>query len=333
VATAKAGTKHKSFERRSPAFLRDFFFIGTNFVKQTQENVFVMKKILFLIPVLIIGSFVSGQTDSLRIDSVERHVEIVPPPVVSTNKVYQMKPAVDLPLTVVGTGWSLYAFTKIYNKDTSTTLQILALDKNDISPFNRRAVENYSATAQHAGDIMFYGAMPLPVLLLLDKKIRRDGVKYAWLYLESMSVTGLLYTSAVYFHDKYRPYAYNPEVSMSKKKGGGAKNSFYAGHVALVGTSTFFVAKTYTDYHPGFKPKWLLFGLAGAATAATGYCRFEAGQHFPTDILIGAIVGPLSGLLVPHLHKVKDKEPRLSMIPYYGKEKGIVMTWKLSHGK
>jgi membrane-associated phospholipid phosphatase len=295
-----------------------------------------MKKFLFLSPLFFFSQFILAQNDTIRIDSVERRVEIVPPPPPSTaqvHKVYQMKPVVDIPLTAIGTGWSLYAFTKIYNKDTSTTAQILALDRNDITPFNRSAIDHYSEKAQNMGDMFFYGSMPLPLILLLDKKIRHDGGKYLWLYLESMSVTGILYTGAVYFHDKYRPYAYNPEVSMGKKKGGGGKNSFYAGHVALVGTSTFFMAKTYTDYHPNFKPKWLLFGLAGAATAATGYWRYRAGQHFPTDIIIGAALGPLSGILVPHFHKVKDAEPRLSLVPYYGKEKGIVATWKLSRNK
>ena len=292
-----------------------------------------MKKFLFLSLILIDGSLVFGQDDSLRLDSTEQRVEIVEPPTVPKSKVYQFKPAVDIPLTAIGTGWSLYAFTVIYNKDTSTTQQILALDRNDITPFNRSAIDHYSEEAQKAGDLLFYGSMPLPLILLIDKKIRHDAARFSLLYLESMAVTGLLYTSAVYFHDKYRPYAYNPEVSMGKRKGGGAKNSFFAGHVALVGTSTFFMAKTYTDYHPGFKPKWLLFSIAGAATAATGYFRYKAGQHFPTDILIGAAVGPLSGWLVPHFHKVKDHEPRLSLIPYYGKEKGIVMTWKLSGSK
>jgi membrane-associated phospholipid phosphatase len=287
-----------------------------------------MKNFILLSLFLFFSSIVFGQADTIRIDSIEQRVEIVPLPVIPKNQVYRLKPSVDIPLTAIGTGWSLYAFTKIYSKDTSTTAQILELDKNDITPFNRGAIDHFSEEAQNAGDLFFYGSMPLPLILLFDKKIRKDAGKVGFLFLESMSVTGLLYTGAVYFHDKYRPYAYNPKVDMGKRKGGGAKNSFFAGHVALVGTSTFFMAKTYSDYHPEFRAKWLLYTIAGAATATTGYLRYRAGQHFPTDILIGTAVGPLSGLLVPHFHKVKDKEPRLSVIPFYGKEKGIAMTWK-----
>ena len=57
-----------------------------------------------------------------------------------------------------------------------------------------------------------------------------------------MAVAGLLYTGSVYANDRYRPYAYNSTVDMSERTRGGAKNSFFAGHVPLAGTSTFFMA-------------------------------------------------------------------------------------------
>ena len=145
---------------------------------------------------------------------------------------------------------------------------------------------------------------------MLDKKVRKDGFKVALLYLESMSVTGLFYSGSVYLNDRYRPYAYNPDVPMGKRTRGGAKNSFFAGHVALVGTSTFFIAKILNDYHPDSKLKWLPFALAGAATGTTALMRYRGGQHFVSDILIGTVVGTLSGILVPHAHKNKDINDR-----------------------
>jgi hypothetical protein len=289
-----------------------------------------MKKGLFSSLVLLSAIFSYAQNDSLRIDSIEKNVEIVPKPVASNNgEVYKLRPAIDIPLTAVGTGWSLYAFTKIYSKDTSTTAQILALNKNDIASINRHGVKYYSEKAFDHSNLFFYGSMPLPLLLLVDKEIRKDAGKVGLLFLESMSVTGLLYTGSVYFHDKYRPYAYNPDVPIGRRKGGGAKNSFFAGHVALVGTSTFFMAKVYSDYHPESKVRWLLYTAASGATAATAYLRYKAGQHFLTDIIIGTAIGPLSGILVPHFHKVRNgKESSLSIVPYYGTEKGLAVVLK-----
>jgi len=37
--------------------------------------------------------------------------------------------------------------------------------------------------------------------------------------------------------------------------------------------------------------------------STVGYLRYEAGVHFPTDILIGAIVGSAIGYAIPYLHR------------------------------
>jgi len=232
------------------------------------------------------------------------------------QQVYKIRAGIDVPLTLIGAGWSGYNFTHIYSKDPSTPEQIENLDRNDVSAFNRSAIDHYNQNAQHIGDIFFYGSMPLPLLLLADNKIRHDAGKVGFLWMETMSVTGLLYTNAVYWHDKYRPYAYNPDVPMDHRMRGGAKNSFYAGHVALVASSTFFMAKVYSDYHPHSGFNWLLFTIAAGATGTVAYCRYDAGQHFPTDILIGLAQGTLTGILVPHFHKNKPiKEKGLTVLP------------------
>ena len=142
------------------------------------------------------------------------------------GEVYIIKKGVDIPLTVAGVAWSLYGFTKIYNKDTSTTAQILALNKNNVSRFNRSAIDYYSQKAFNMSNVLFYGAMPLPLVLMVDQKIRQDAFKVLFLYIEAMGVTGIFYTSAAYIHDKYRPYAYNPQAPLDRRKRGGAKNSF-----------------------------------------------------------------------------------------------------------
>lgn len=248
-----------------------------------------------------------------------------------SDEVYRLKPASDIPITAIGTGWSLYAFSKIYSKDKSSVDKILSLDKSNIPSFDRHGAGVYHPKADNVGDMLFYSSMPLPIILMLDKEIRHDGLKIALLYLESMSVTGLLYTGSVYLNDRYRPYAYNPDVPMDKRTRGGAKNSFFAGHVALVGTSTFFIAKVLNDYHPDSKVKWLPFTLAGIATGTTAVMRYQGGQHFLSDIVIGTVVGVLSGVLVPHVHKNRSlADRRLSWhTSWMGDRAQIAFTYRL----
>lgn len=223
---------------------------------------------------------------------------------------YRINPAVDIPITAVGAGWSAFAFTKIYSKDPSTQEQILALNKDDLNSLDRWAAGKHNEDADKVSNYIFYGSIPVPFLLLIDKEIRKDAPKVGFLYLEAMAVTGLLYTGCDYFIDRYRPEAYATDLPLDKRQNGNAKNSFFAGHVALVATTTFFTAQVYSDYHPHSKLRWYLYGGAIAATGTTIYLRHIAGKHFPTDLVVGTAVGTLSGLLVPRLHRNRQYKER-----------------------
>lgn len=270
-----------------------------------------------------------GQSDTLITQMNPPDITVATSHPDKPTPVYKLKPAVDIPVTAVTTGWSLYGFSKIYSKDPSTIEQIENLNKQDLNGFDRWAADVYSVKAANASNVFFYGSMPLPILLMLDKKIRHDAAKIGFLYLETMSVTGLLYTGTDMLVDRYRPLAYNPEVPMDERTSGNAKNSFFAGHVALVATSTFFAAKVYSDYHPDSHLKWLFYGTAAVATGATGYLRHRAGKHFPSDVLVGAAVGTLSGILVPGFHKNRSVNSRLTISPFVGNSNGVSLVYKL----
>ncbi len=234
------------------------------------------------------------------------------------SDVYQFKWKVDAPVIAAGTIWSLYAFTKVYDKPSSTIEEIEALDKNDINGFDRWVAGKDDDKADKTSDLLFYGSMPLPALLFIDKQMRKDALSIGLMYWETFAVTGLLYTGSTYFTNRYRPESYNTDKPSWDRLGGGYKNSFFAGHVALVGTATFFTAKVYDDYHPDSKMKWVFYGGAAAATAYTAYLRLEAGKHFPSDILVGTAVGVASGILMPHWHKRRElKEQAWRIGPSY----------------
>ena len=243
-------------------------------------------------------------------------------------EVYKLKPAIDIPIIAAAGGWSYYALSKIYKKDSSSIEDVLSLNKNNINGFDRWAADVYHPHAEITSDKFFFSAMPLPLVLLIDKKIRKDALKIAVLYTEALSITGSLYTSSTYFN-RYRPATYNDGLTVEQKRSGNQRNSFFAGHVALVATSTFFTAKVFSDYHPHSKFRWVLYGVAIGATGATGYLRHRAGKHFPSDILIGSAIGALSGILVPQAHKQKKKEkPRLSIYPFSGEVHGIAAVYR-----
>lgn len=289
---------------------------------------------------LVIASFSytgwTQSTDSLQNQMAFNHYKstdtlaLVAETLPQEDAVYRLKPAIDIPVTAVSTAWTLYGFTQIYSKDDTPESIIQNIKKEDVNSFDRWAAGYNSEKAADISDLIFYGSMPLPAVLFLDKEIRKDAGKVGFLYLESMALTGLLYTGSAYLYDRFRPYVYNETTPMGDRLEGNAKNSFFAGHVALVATSGFFIAKIYSDYHPGSSFNKVLFGLAGAATATTGYLRLKGGRHFPSDVLLGAAVGTLSGILVPHFHKNKSlNKSRFSITPFTGRSHGLSVSYKL----
>lgn len=247
------------------------------------------------------------------------------------NQVFKLNPKVDIPLAAVSAGWSIYAMTKVYNKGGSTEAQILSLNKNNINSFDRGSVTPYNSSMDKTSYIPFYAAIPLPLAFFLTgDEMRSDFLKLTFLYFETLSITGLFGYSATYFVDRYRPYAYDPNTSMAERMGQNAKNSFYAGHVEVIATSTFFISEVYASYYPESKIKWLFFGTAGAATAGMAYMRLKAGEHFPSDIILGGLAGGLSGILVPYFHRSKFfKNTNLSLSPYSnGNANGLSLVYK-----
>lgn len=271
--------------------------------------------------ILLVLSFVfmflkgSSQNDSIPEDKI----------------IYKLKPAIDVPIIAIGTLWSVFAFTKIYNKTHPTIDQINRLNKDDINAFDRWAIYPYSKSLDKISYYPFYASIPLPIILFMTRKeMRSDFLQLTLLYWEAMSITGLIGTNATYNVDRYRPYAYSSETPMEKRTGRIAKNSFYAGHVQVVATPTFFMAKVYADYYADSKIKWVFYGIASLATGTTAYMRLRGGEHFPTDILLGTAAGALAGILVPHYHKIHtDKKPTMSVLPYVsGEINGLVFTYK-----
>jgi len=245
---------------------------------------------------------------------------------IAREQVYKLNLPVDIPITAITTGVTLYGFSKIYSKDPVTLEELATLNPKNVNRFDRSAIKHYNESWSKAGDYIFYGSMPLPVLFLLDKRMRKDFPKLATLYLEAMGATGIVYVTAVHFGDRYRPYTYNPNVPLDFKLRGGSRNSFFAGHPSLVSTSTFFMASVYAAYHPDSKIKWIFYTLAGVATAGVTTARYLGGRHFPTDLIIGVTLGTASGLVIPRLHMNKDLNKRKTVVmPFFGESSGLVL--------
>lgn len=245
-----------------------------------------------------------------------------------SNSPYKLYPAVDVPITTVGAGLSIYGFYLISEKPGTSEEKVQGLSRDNVNGFDRSATNQFSSTANNTSDYFMYGALPIPFLVtLLDNDMRKDFWKISFLFLEAMSIDGTIYGMTAGGIDRYRPLVYNEMVPMEERTRGYAKSSFIGGHPSVTATAGFFIAKVYADYHPESDVKYVLYGLAAAATTGNAILRYKAGKHFPSDLIAGVAVGTLTGILVPHFHK-KERKNSFTFMPFTGDVHGLSMTYK-----
>jgi membrane-associated phospholipid phosphatase len=80
------------------------------------------------------------------------------------------------------------------------------------------------------------------------------------------------------------------------------------------------------DYFPERKWTKITWGAAAVVPAWTGYQRYKAGKHFPTDVIAGYLVGGACGILIPELHKSPKNRTSLTITPSFN---GVFLTYKL----
>lgn len=244
---------------------------------------------------------------------------------------YKINSKVDIPIVVAGAAWDAYGFSQESKKDGLTQEKVESLSKKDINWFDRWAVRPYNKSVDNLSYVPFFVAMPLPLVVFgIDNRMRKDFWKLTYLYGEAIILTGALYTASVHYVNRSRPLVYESASPMETRRSSNSQNSFFAGHVALVGTSVFFIAQAYADYHPESRYKWAFFTGAGVITGLTAYWRSRAGEHFPSDIALGSVVGVASGMLTPILHRTKIiRNKKLSILPVSSRGAGLALLYKL----
>ena len=154
---------------------------------------------------------------------------------------------------------------------------------------------------------LLFSSLATPLLLLTDKNVRDHGLQTGILYFETVVVASVGVNLSKGLFSRPRPYVYNQSVPESEKQKNDATNSFFSGHTAMSAAGTFFAAKIFCDTHTDSKWKPAAWIGAAAIPIATGFYRYRAGKHFPTDIIAGYCWGALSGILIPQLHRTWKK--------------------------
>jgi len=229
--------------------------------------------------------------------------------------VFRLKPAKETVLFISGVSIQQignYYFSKLTGPDLNT------LNKNGIPAFERFACEYYSKPLSHISDYTkdaASGIMLLAALPLLKNR-RRENIK-AFLtdivmFVESETLIIGLTKCAKALSKRPRPYAYNTDLSYERRGSRNASLSFWSGHASLAFTTAVFTGYVFQNRHPGsrlIKPVWIT-GICFAT--ATSVLRVRSGNHFPSDVVVGAAVGSFIGWIIPWIHKEKSNSMSLT---------------------
>lgn len=211
-------------------------------------------------------------------------------------------------------------------------------DINSINKFDRKVAGRWDVDAKDNGKIFKFTASRLvPIsLLLLPGDLKSRGT-LGLLFLQGHYLNVGLGSLAKGSTNRYRPFAYLTLDEISKLTGEAEEefledvvdddieDSFYSGDAATTAYGLMFFAKTFNDYYPESKWKYGVWGASILGTGLGAYFRAKSGKHFPSDVLVGSIVGSGLGILIPHLHK-KRGDRKLSL---NSTSAGLSLTLKL----
>jgi membrane-associated phospholipid phosphatase len=201
--------------------------------------------------------------------------------------------------TILGSGVVLfgvgnYLYHHVVPPDPSLADQkkLLAVDRFAIRCANKK----------HAviSDVTLGVCSLLPLISISSAKDDQQFKTRALMTFESYLITtGLTYLAKGIVR-RPRPYVYRNGNSILEKSAG---QSFFSGHTSMAFNGAVMAAFLFQEQNKD--SRWTLPMWIGGLSAATltGIFRITSGNHFPTDVLVGALAGSVVGYGMVRLHQ------------------------------
>lgn len=277
-------------------------------------------RLFFLIILLLIVLQLSAQR---RLDTVYRYdilrAELTLDPTV--DKIYKVNPWISGGIALAGVLTNDIGLRRLRNQPRLDQATLDGLGEDDVPPIDRWALRQdveKKRDAEELSDLGFRASLLLPAALMLDKRIRKDFLDIAILFLETQSLSSNFYTWGPFgptFVQRYRPVAWYDELSYDERSLGNVRNGFFSGHVSVTATGSYFAAKVFNDYHPEFNfgQRVLVYTVASIPPVWVGVNRVRGLRHFPSDCLAGLAAGAFFATIVPDIHRRWNLRHRTQM--------------------
>ena len=227
---------------------------------------------------------------------------------------FKLRLAVDIPLMVVGlTLWTVpYAIIDPELPGPPCD----PCNPRNVNAFDRTSIPLHVHAADTAAEVMLYALPPIFFTVRMIDYGVKDWQGYltdAFVVAETVVWSGVANEFVRRAVQRPRPFMYEAGVYPDKRDDAEAALSYYSGHTAAAFAFAVATSYAYTLRHP--HSKWRYAMWIGLLTYASvqGVLRVVSGDHFPTDVIFGAVVGSGIGVLVPTLHRRKGPDDRTTL--------------------
>ena len=189
------------------------------------------------------------------------------------------------------------------------------LDKNTVNSFDRLTMQPYSKGLSVASDItaVSTAATAAVMLALPSSEYFTVGVIYAETVGLTFGINEILKRAV----PRERPYLYFEGYPEEDLKNGDYNESFCSRHTSVAFSVAAANTYIFSKYYPDSKWKIPVIAASYSLATITGILRVASGEHFASDVLVGALLGTAMGFVIPALHTLfADKNVEASVSPF-----------------
>lgn len=229
---------------------------------------------------------------------------------------YQLKGKTEIAIITGGLILNL-SYSSLKNNDYVNHLseaELFQLRSDDINSFDQISTRYWSPKhsdySDHLRNTLKYAPALFSIPLIKDKSWNQL-ITLGLIYAEGYYLTAGLTRCTKILIQRKRPYLYNnttiPEterIDLSKEDN--AYFSFFSGHTSSAFYSASFISKAFYDMYGANRWFYVVTALSYTIASGVGYLRIRSGEHYPTDVMVGALAGSITAYFITELHKKRN---------------------------
>jgi len=233
---------------------------------------------------------------------------------------YEVSVRLDVPLSLGIVMTSVLGVYQYYGMSKNSPGDLKP--KSELLPWDRPFAGHYSGWATTVSH--YSGALAVAPLALAGYSWYKgdadghDFGAFSLMFVEAFALQNALNQLVRSMQLWPRPYVYAGRGEGRKKAEsarGEAYGSFYSGHASAAFTVAVFTGEWFSEIYPNSQYKSLVWVSSFTLAAAVGALRVVAGKHYPTDVVVGALMGTGVSFGVLKLHEICKKNISFWAIP------------------